>query len=118
MSVWLWLVTYSVSIPAIRLLSSCQPPDPLADEHDDPLLRLGEQPPGRPAAVVHQRQLGRGVDEEGGLAGLEAVVRLRPEEPRGVWRARVAQQAHIRLERARRRLGVERGATLVVEPRR
>src|SRR5262249_36332381 len=46
MSVWLWFVTYSVSMPAIKLLSSRQPPDPAPHKPGDAFLRLGEQSPG------------------------------------------------------------------------
>src|SRR4051795_6390834 len=46
MSVWLWFVTYSVSIPGIKLLSSRQPPDPVPYEPGDAFLRLGEQSAG------------------------------------------------------------------------
>src|SRR5215468_1504071 len=45
MSVWLWFVTYSVSIPGIRFLSSSQPPGPVPHDPDDAFLCLGEQSP-------------------------------------------------------------------------
>src|SRR5439155_25937754 len=81
MSVWLWLVTYNVSIPAISPPFSCQPPDPLADERGDPFLRLGEQPPGLAAG---DRALDRLADH---VADLEPPLHSRPLVARELARA-------------------------------
>src|SRR5438093_11615771 len=81
MSVWLWLVTYNVSIPAISPPFSCQPPDPLADERGDPFLRLGEQPPGLAAG---DRALDR---PAGPVADLEPPLHSRPLVARELARA-------------------------------